>query len=73
MESIHELEKVFVQVKGTNRADVMTKARQLNMQDHHIKDSFLQLYLRKFKNAAAAGQHARQHSKDFVQQAALQH
>jgi uridine kinase len=48
-ESIKELEKDFVQVKGKNRKAVVALADQMKVSDHHIPHSFLQLYFRKLQ------------------------
>lgn len=53
-ESIKELQKEFIQIKGKNRMAVVAVADKLKLSDHHIPHSFLQLYFRKLHKEKAA-------------------
>ncbi|KAL6054238.1 Adenylate cyclase domain-containing protein, variant 2 [Balamuthia mandrillaris] len=48
-EEMKELGKTYIQIKGKKRGDVIALAKVLGMDEHHIPQSFLQLYFRQLQ------------------------
>ncbi|KAF2072413.1 hypothetical protein CYY_006270 [Polysphondylium violaceum] len=55
-EYIKELEKHFIQIKGSNRREVLGFAEKLKITGHHVPQTFLYLYFKKLKKSKLPNQ-----------------
>lgn len=53
-DTIKELEQEYIQIKGKNRTEVLNLSKRLHVAEHHVPNSFLDLYNQKLKKRPPA-------------------